>query len=154
VSVLWTIARTRSATGTDSMHPGNLNVPVNAKSLAPFYCWKFMPTMLRLNRTPLQINLLKFSQNSNHFFNQGHKRIFIGLLFHPSMCEERSLILDYSFRIFGHFRRGLFVTLRVAVVSAKNHERRRRERQSVTAKREKSQTPNVLTAILTLPNLT
>ena len=37
----------------------------------------------------------------------------------------------------------------VAVISAKN-----RKRQSVTAKREKSQTPKVLTAILTLPNLT
>jgi len=37
----------------------------------------------------------------------------------------------------------------VAVVSAKNHKR-----QSVTAKREKSQTPKVLTTILTLPNLT
>jgi len=43
---------------------------------------------------------------------------------------------------------------RVAVISAKNHERQRRKRQSVTAKREKSQTPKVLTAILTLPNLT
>jgi len=38
---------------------------------------------------------------------------------------------------------------RVAVISIKNHKR-----QSVTAKREKSQTPKVLTAILTLPNLT
>jgi len=37
----------------------------------------------------------------------------------------------------------------VAVISAKNHKR-----QSVTAKRENSQTPKVLTAILTLPNLT
>jgi len=44
--------------------------------------------------------------------------------------------------------------LRVAVISAKIHERQRRKRQSVTAKREKSQTPKVLTAILTLPNLT
>ena len=42
----------------------------------------------------------------------------------------------------------------VAVISAKNHKRPRRKRQSVTAKREKSQTPKVLTAILTLPNLT
>jgi len=41
----------------------------------------------------------------------------------------------------------------VAVISAKNHKRQRRKRQSVTAKREKSQTPQVLTAILTLPNL-
>ena len=45
-----------------------------------------------------------------------------------------------------------------AVISAKNHKRQRRkrqsERQSVTAEREKSQTPKVLTAILTLPNLT
>jgi len=43
---------------------------------------------------------------------------------------------------------------RVAVISAKNHKRQRRKRQPVTAKREKSQTPKVLTAILTLPNLT
>jgi len=42
----------------------------------------------------------------------------------------------------------------VAVISAKNHKRHRRKRQSVTAKREKSQTPKALTAILTLPNLT
>ena len=42
----------------------------------------------------------------------------------------------------------------VAVISAKNHKRQRRKRQSVTAKREMSQTPKVLTAILTLPNLT
>jgi len=43
---------------------------------------------------------------------------------------------------------------RVAVINAKKHKRQRRKRQSVTAKREKSQTPEVLTAILTLPNLT
>jgi len=43
---------------------------------------------------------------------------------------------------------------RVAVISAKNHKRQRRKRQSVTTKREKSQTPKFLTAILTLPNLT
>jgi len=43
---------------------------------------------------------------------------------------------------------------RVAVISAKNHERQHRKRQSVTAKREKSQTPKVLAAIVTLPNLT
>jgi len=41
----------------------------------------------------------------------------------------------------------------VAVTSAENHKRQRRKRQSVTAKREKSQTPKVLTALLTLPNL-
>jgi len=44
--------------------------------------------------------------------------------------------------------------VRVAVISAKNHKRQRRKRQSVIAKQEKSQTPKVLTAILTLPNLT
>jgi len=48
---------------------------------------------------------------------------------------------------------------RVAVVSAKKHKRQRRKRQrrkrqSVTAKREKSQTPKFLTAIQILPNLT
>jgi len=44
--------------------------------------------------------------------------------------------------------------IRVAFISAKKHKRHRRERQSVTAKREKSQTLKFLTAILTLPNLT
>ena len=49
--------------------------------------------------------------------------------------------------------------IRVAVIGAKNHKRQRRKRQrrkrqSVIAKREKSQTRKVLTAILTLPNLT
>jgi len=34
------------------------------------------------------------------------------------------------------------------------HKRQRRKRQSTTAKREKSQTPKVSTAILTLPNFT
>ena len=43
---------------------------------------------------------------------------------------------------------------RVAVISAKTHKRQRRQRQSATAKREKSLTPKFLTAILTLPNLT
>ena len=48
----------------------------------------------------------------------------------------------------------MVLLLRVAVISAKNHKRQRRKRQSVTAKREKSQTPKVLNAILTLTNLT
>ena len=52
------------------------------------------------------------------------------------------------------FRFHRWLTSRVAVISAKNHKRQRRKRQSVTAKREKSHTPKVLTAILTLPNLT
>jgi len=42
----------------------------------------------------------------------------------------------------------------IAVISAKNRKRQRRKRQYVTAKREKSQTPKVLPAILTSPNLT
>ena len=37
----------------------------------------------------------------------------------------------------------------VAVISAKSHKHQRRKRQYVTAKREKSETPKVLTAILT-----
>ena len=44
--------------------------------------------------------------------------------------------------------------IRVAVISAKNHKRQRRKRQSITAKREKSQTPKFFTAILTPPYLT
>jgi len=55
-----------------------------------------------------------------------------------------------------HGRYGVEESVRqgVAVISAKNHKRQRSTRQSVTDKREKSQTPKVLTAILTLPNLT
>jgi len=51
-------------------------------------------------------------------------------------------------------RKENYTSLWVAVISAKNRKRQRRKRQSVTAKREKSQTPKVLTTILTLPNLT
>jgi len=40
------------------------------------------------------------------------------------------------------------------VLKGSCHKRQRRKRQSVTAKREKSQTPKFLTATLTLPNLT
>jgi len=60
----------------------------------------------------------------------------------------KSTALDFLMKYFGNS------VERVAVKSAKNHKRQRRKRQSVTAKREKSQTPKVLTAILTLPNLT
>jgi len=42
----------------------------------------------------------------------------------------------------------------VAVISVEKHKRQCRKRQSVTAKREKSQTPKVSTSILTLPDLT
>jgi len=52
------------------------------------------------------------------------------------------------------FNRDTLCVRGVAVISAKNHKRQRRKRQSVTPKREKSQTPKVLTAILTLPSLT
>jgi len=63
-------------------------------------------------------------------------------------CMEKKTKKNFSSR--GHFRRHLQLTLRVAVISAKKHKRQRRKRQSVNAKREKSQTPKFLTAILTL----
>ena len=77
-----------------------------------------------------------------------HVQIFtdkpwISVLNHPWIVEP------------GYLRRVLSIsrdggrTYRVAVISAKNHKRQRHKRQSVTAKREKSQTPKVLTAILT-----
>jgi len=53
-----------------------------------------------------------------------------------------------------YYRPKRYCPVRVAVISAKNHKCQRRKRQSVTAKREKSQKPKVLTAILTLLNLT
>jgi len=48
----------------------------------------------------------------------------------------------------------IFCYFLILVLLGSCHKRQRRKRQSVTAKREKSQTPKVLTAILTLPNLT
>jgi len=61
-----------------------------------------------------------------------------------SRCRQASEAAQFSMK----------ACCRVAVTSAKNHKRQRRKRQSVTAKREKSQTPKVLSALLTLPNLT
>jgi len=59
-------------------------------------------------------------------------------------CLEKGCLDSFFF---------LFLFFWVAVISAKNQKCQRRKRQSVTAKREKSQTPKVLTAIVTLPNL-
>ena len=66
------------------------------------------------------------------------------------VVQQRFLV---TANVGGYLKRCL-CSNRVAVISAKNHKRQRRKRQPVTAKREKSQTPKVLTAILTLPNLT
>jgi len=56
--------------------------------------------------------------------------------------------MPFNFYLWNEYIQG------VDVISTKNHKRQRRKRQSVTTKREKSQTPKVLNAILTLPNLT
>ena len=65
-----------------------------------------------------------------------------------NICDNRALLLFNRICWYNnHFSW-------VGVISAKKHKRQRRERQSVTAKREKSQTPKVVAAILTLPNLT
>jgi len=65
---------------------------------------------------------------------------------YPRVEIDRTCSMGYQWAMGYHGR--------VAVISAKNHKRQRRKRQSVTAKREKSQTPKVSTAILALPNLT
>jgi len=64
------------------------------------------------------------------------------------------LIFFVGFPIAANLRQVEWWNNRVTVISAKNHKRQRRKRQSVTAKREKSQTSNFVTAILSLPNLT
>ena len=80
----------------------------------------------------------------------------LNLLSHSTLRSERSNDRCYYSKRITSLSIGLtYVKLKwVAVISAKNHKRQSRKRQSVTAKREKSQTPQVLTAILTLPNLT
>jgi len=73
----------------------------------------------------------------------------------PHVTGSYTLSLNVVLRYKGGEKGDCIIWLRrVAVTSAKNHKRQRRKRQTVTAKREKSQTPKVLTAILTLPNLT
>jgi len=72
------------------------------------------------------------------------KQLFTLIVNSLSLCFESKLITPTNL-LFGKYKLGFGV----AVISAEN-----RKRQSVTAKREKSQTPKVLTAILTLPNLT
>ena len=71
-----------------------------------------------------------------------------------SLHTNMQLRLLPEFRPPFRFRRQKPHRGRVAVISAKIPKRQRRKRQSVTAKKEKSQTLKVLTAILTLPNLT
>jgi len=67
-----------------------------------------------------------------------------------SLHEEGSCFGPHTVRISRVYQKITIGELDwVAVISAKNHKR-----QSVTDKREKSQTPKVLTAILTLRNLT
>ena len=56
-------------------------------------------------------------------------------------CAPLRLFVDRSPAAFST------MTVRVAVISAKKHKRQRRKRQSVTAKREKSQTPKFMTVI-------
>ena len=71
-------------------------------------------------------------------------------------CDNAKLQDPLGLNFFFGFRTTSLVGsgLGVAVISAKNHKRQRCKRQSVTAKREKSQTPNFITAIQTSPNLT
>jgi len=52
------------------------------------------------------------------------------------LCDITCCVLRYA-------RFGIGIEHGVTVMSAKNHKRQRRKRQSVTAKREKSQTPKV-----------
>ena len=82
----------------------------------------------------------------NHFLKYGHQKYFSETTKYLVLSTKR-LVAAGKFLVAGT-KNG------VAVISAKNHKRQRRKRQSVTAKREKSQTPQVLAAILTLPNLT
>jgi len=60
------------------------------------------------------------------------------------MLTVESISLQVFKENVDHFPRDVQPALhpkREAVISAKNHKRQRRKRQSVTAKREKSQTP-------------
>jgi len=72
---------------------------------------------------------------------------------HEDVIAGRPLDANTSFNSDSHKKSAKRTLNRVAVISAKNHKRQRRKRQSLTAKLEKSETPKVLTAILTLLNL-
>jgi len=81
------------------------------------------------------------------------------LLVHPLPPPSDSSMFVWSTLQINNISKQNFLSIfwkkiRVAVMSAKKHKRQRRKRQSVNAKREKSQTTKFLTAILPLPNLT
>jgi len=76
-----------------------------------------------------------------------YRNLKVHLVIKPASNSLKKLVIPYYIPV-------IFNICWVAVISAKNHKRQRRKRQSVTAKREESQTPKFLTAILTLPNLT
>jgi len=67
----------------------------------------------------------------------------------PNQRDFVSIILINSQNFLLTPRKFLFIKW-VSVISAKNHKRQRRKRPSVTAKREKSQTPKVLNRITNL----
>ena len=69
-------------------------------------------------------------------FQQGYSQVFLPLLFHSAAFKRKILkYLSVKIENVGTWSR------RRGFDSAKNHKRQRRKRQSVTAKREKSQTP-------------
>jgi len=102
----------------------------------------------------------RFFFSAARFFFHTATRILFLTVRKKLLCQEKK-ILAVRKELNGHKIKKNFLGISnhfweniwVAVISAKNHKRQRRKCQSVTA-REKSQTPKVLTAILTLPILT
>jgi len=111
-----------------------------------------------VNSTTTRISILITCTSVIGIRQHARLRSIPGCLY-PS-AEPWSVGNPFVFNTVSNFKIGCYLRhqtndfKRVAVISAKSHKRQRRKRPSVTAKREKSQTPKVLTAILTMPNLT
>jgi len=104
---------------------------------------------------PRQLALLQLRLERLQELHHGGVRLEVGeMVVHPQQHHPRHPVSDLAFFEPAPRDHNSNYLNRVAVISAKNHKRQRCKRQSVTAKREKSQTPKVLNAILTLPNLT
>jgi len=120
-------------------------------------CWSLDPCLLSQKLAMLATHILHRDRFGKNFPKSQPSNTYFSQEIHYHTCLYAELLVlicalydqqDWKSQKRHHGLEG------VAVVSAKNQKRQRCKRQSVTAKREKSQTPKVLTAILTLPNLT
>jgi len=143
---------TRSIYRKDRVLWGNLQVPTQTLAsgeIPSSTYWQGFERNRLLATFPFKAVITKSSLTAPRWAMDGCCHATTRATSPDKHCQSAIFFISlYFLPSFSHFFKGCCYW-QVAVISAKNHKR-----QYVTAKREKSQTPKVLTAILTLPNLT